>query len=128
MDGLAIDAAATSLDTAWRTRQPVSSIVEQYPAVQTLEHAYAIGTQWARLRVRQGAQRRGYKVGLTSHEAMRRHGLDAPIRGVLFDDMVRSVEDGLDAGRYIAPRIEVELAFVMDGVPCTREWTARDLD
>jgi len=126
MDDAASDTLAEALDTARRTRQGLASIVERYPGLR-LADACAVSARWARLRDRQGAVRRGYKVGLTSHDAMRRNGLAEPILGVLFDDMVGPADGGLASGRYIAPRIEVELAFVMGAVPPTRAWTTRDL-
>lgn len=126
MDDAARHTLALALDTARRTRQTLPSIVERHPGLR-LADACAISARWARLRDRQGAVRQGYKVGLTSHDAMRRNGLAEPILGVLFDDMVGLADGGLVSGHYIAPRIEVELAFVMDAVPPTRAWTARDL-
>lgn len=121
-----LDTLATALDAARRTLQPLPSIAERHPDLR-LSDAYAISDRWAQRRAGQGALRRGYKVGLTSHEAMRRNRLTEPIRGVLFEDMVGPADGALVSGSYIAPRIEVELAFVMDAVLPTRAWTARDL-
>src|SRR6267143_916783 len=61
---------------------------------------------------------KGRKIGLTSKVMQRAVSIDEPDYGVLFDDMF--VEDGghVPAGRFIRPRVEVELAFVLGEALC----------
>ncbi|RDL50400.1 2-hydroxyhexa-2,4-dienoate hydratase [Ensifer sp. M14] len=55
----------------------------------------------------------GWKIGLTSKAMQYALNIDIPDSGVLFDDMM--FEDGatIPADRFIQPRIEAEIAFVM---------------
>jgi 2-oxopent-4-enoate hydratase len=65
-------------------------------------------------RIRAGRQVIGRKVGLTSAPMQRMLGVNEPDYGVLLDDM--AVEDGdqIDLGTLLQPRVEAELAFVME--------------
>ncbi|TGT80127.1 2-oxo-hepta-3-ene-1,7-dioic acid hydratase, partial [Mesorhizobium sp. M5C.F.Ca.ET.164.01.1.1] len=56
---------------------------------------------------------KGWKIGLTSKAMQSALSIDIPDSGILFDDMF--FEDGatVPAGRFIQPRIEAEIAFVM---------------
>lgn len=60
-----------------------------------------------------GRSRIGWKIGLTSRAMQQALNIDTPDSGVLLDDM-RFADGGVvPAGRFIQPRIEAELAFVM---------------
>lgn len=61
-----------------------------------------------------GRQITGKKVGLAAVEAQQRMGVDHPNFGILFDDM--AVQDGgkLDFARMLQPRVEGEVAFVLN--------------
>ncbi len=78
-----------------------------------LNDAYAVQT--AILQAKRAAGRRviGWKIGLTSKAMQSALGIDIPDSGILFDDML--FEDGgtVPPGRFIQPRIEAEIAFVM---------------
>lgn len=77
-----------------------------------LDDAYSVQfALLAQARSRAGGLR-GFKVGTTSTEAMRRVGVDEPLLGFL--EHGDAVPDGgvVDLRALIAPRIEMELAFV----------------
>lgn len=108
-------AAAQSLIDAERAAKPVAQLAKTYPGLD-IDDAYAIQRQIIEVRIAAGARLRGHKIGLTSRAMQTSVGIDEPDYGHLLDDMF--FDDGacLQAARYIVPRIEVELAFVL-GAP-----------
>jgi 2-oxo-hept-3-ene-1,7-dioate hydratase len=97
---------------AEQTRTPIRQLSLEYPDM-TIEDAYAVQRALVALKVADGREVKGRKIGLTSKVMQRAVSIDEPDYGALFDDMF--VEDGgrVAAGRYIRPRVEVELAFVL---------------
>lgn len=75
--------------------------------------AYAIQAQSIGLRVQRGDQRVGVKMGFTSRAKMIQMGLSDVIWGRLTQSM--QIEEGstLDFARFIHPRVEPELAFLL---------------
>src|SRR5690606_39568331 len=84
----------------------------------TVEDADAVQRVLVDLKIADGRVLKGRKIGLTSKVMQRAVSIDEPDYGALFDDMF--FEDGgqVPVGRFIRPRIEVELAFVL-GAPLT---------
>jgi 2-oxo-hept-3-ene-1,7-dioate hydratase len=105
-------AAAAALMRADLDRQPITQLSRTYPDMEIVD-AYAIQQLWAAERVAAGARLVGHKIGLTSRAMQMASQMTEPDYGFLTDDMV--VGDGarLDASRYMKPRLEVELAFVL---------------
>lgn len=107
-----VAAAAEALFAAERSRTQIGLLSLKHPAM-TMDDAYRV--QAALVERRRAAGRRvvGWKIGLTSKAMQSALGIDTPDSGVLFDDMV--FEDGatVPAGRFIQPRVEAEIAFVM---------------
>ena len=68
---------------------------------------------------------RARKIGLTSKVMQDAVGIDKPDNGVIYDDMFYGHGDTVPFDRFIAPRLEVELAFVLgkrlSGPDCTLE-------
>ena len=104
---------ADELWEADRTAKPISPLTERYPDL-VVEDAYAIQTINIDRRLAAGEQAIGRKVGLTSAPMQQLLGVDEPDFGVLTDEMF--VEDGdlIDLGRLNQPRVEAELAFLME--------------
>lgn len=100
------------LDSAERTHQQIPLISGRHPTAG-LDEAYAIQGEWVARKLAAGRQRIGWKIGLTSRAMQQALNIDAPDSGVLLDDM--RFDDGgvVPAGRFIQPRIEAELAFVL---------------
>ena len=61
-----------------------------------------------------GRQLIGRKIGLTSQPMQQMLGVDEPDFGVLLDDMFVEDGDEIPLGTLLQPRVEAELAFVMD--------------
>jgi 2-oxo-hept-3-ene-1,7-dioate hydratase len=61
----------------------------------------------------QGRRVIGWKIGLTSKVMQEALGIDTPDSGVIYDDMAFADGAVVPADRFIQPRIETEIAFVM---------------
>ena len=107
-----IEAAAASLDEAERSRVQTGLLSLKYPEI-TMEDAYAIQGTWVKKKIAAGRRVIGWKIGLTSKAMQYALNINIPDSGVLFDDML--FEDGaaVPKDRFIQPRIEAEIAFVM---------------
>lgn len=107
-----ISAAATSLATAGKTRMQTELLSILHPGM-TMEDAYGVQAAFVALRHAEGRRTIGWKIGLTSKAMQSALNIATPDSGVLLDDM--AFEDGatIPAYRFIQPRIEAELAFVL---------------
>jgi 2-oxo-hept-3-ene-1,7-dioate hydratase len=107
-----IAAAAERLDTAERTRVQTGLLSLAHPGM-TMDDAYAVQAAFVARKLAAGRRRIGWKIGLASKAMQYALNIDVPDSGVLLDDML--FEDGaaIPPDRFIQPRIEAELAFVM---------------
>ncbi|TXI10885.1 MAG: 2-oxo-hepta-3-ene-1,7-dioic acid hydratase [Rhizobium sp.] len=107
-----IQAAAESLDQAERTRVQTGLLSLKHPEM-TMDDSYAVQSAWVQKKIAAGRKPIGWKIGLTSKAMQYALNINIPDSGVLFDDMI--FEDGVTvpADRFIQPRIEAEIAFVM---------------
>ena len=105
-------AAALALLEAERTRQPIPQVSRTWPAME-LQDAYAVQQVWAQERIKAGARAVGHKIGLTSRAMQMASQINEPDYGALLDDMFFRDGDDIPFHRFIAPRIEVELGFVL---------------
>lgn len=106
-----IQALARELDQSERSRVQVEHFSRRFPGM-TVEDGYAVSRAWVALKVAAGRQVRGHKIGLTSRAMQISSQIDEPDYGTLLDDMFFSPGD-IPTTRFIAPRVEVELAFVL---------------
>ncbi|MBE7618225.1 2-oxo-hepta-3-ene-1,7-dioic acid hydratase [Komagataeibacter sp. FXV2] len=106
------EAQVALLDTAERNGVQTGLISGRYPDAD-LDDAYAIQAGWIKRKIAAGRRVIGWKIGLTSRAMQSALNIETPDSGVLLDDMM--FEDGahIPAGRFIQPRIEAEIAFVM---------------
>jgi 2-oxo-hept-3-ene-1,7-dioate hydratase len=114
--------AARRLFDAERSRSQIRQLSVEFPQM-TLQEAYAVQSALVALKVAAGATLRGHKIGLTSKAMQSTLGIDEPDSGALFDDMFFADGGIVPTDRFIATRIEAELAFVMksrlEGPDCT---------
>lgn len=112
LDQAQILSAADSLDLAERSREQTGLLSLRYPQM-TMDDAYAIQSAWVQKKKQAGRSIIGWKIGLTSKAMQYALNINIPDSGVLFDDML--FEDGstVPKDRFIQPRIEAEIAFVM---------------
>ena len=78
----------------------------------TIADGYAISRRWVATKIAEGRAVRGHKIGLTSRAMQLSSQIDEPDYGTLLDDMFFA-EGDIPFDRFIKPRVEVELAFVM---------------
>lgn len=122
LDPKIIDALALRLQEAGRSKNLVRMFTIEYPDL-AIEDAYAIQRAWTRMQIASGRVIKGHKIGLTSKAMQSAVGIAEPDYGVLFDDMFYGDGCEIPFERFYAPRIEVELAFVLKsdlkGSDCT---------
>lgn len=117
-----IRVAAGRLHQAERTRVQIRQLSLDHPTI-TIDDAYAIQNAWIDIKRAEGRMVRGHKIGLTSKAMQSALGIDEPDSGVLLDDMFFADGGLVPSERFIATRIEAELAFIMKqrlaGPACT---------
>ena len=107
-----IEQAAQALVHAERERHQTGVLSVAHPDI-TMDEAYAIQDAFVAAKQAGGAVRKGWKIGLTSRAMQMALGIDIPDSGVLFDDMFFETGGQVPADRFIEPRIEAEIAFVL---------------
>lgn len=110
-DQTTIQNLAAELHESERKRVQVEHFSKRFPGM-TIEDGYAVSRAWVAMKIAEGRQVRGHKIGLTSRAMQLSSQIDEPDYGTLLDDMF--FEPGaLPTERFIAPRVEVELAFIL---------------
>jgi 2-keto-4-pentenoate hydratase len=105
-------AAARLLLDAYATGKPIAPLTSTYPDL-TIEDAYAIQLLQIQELLGRGRVVKGHKVGLTSAAMQRLLGVDEPDFGHLLDDFFYLEHEPIRMNRFIQPRIEPEVAFVL---------------
>jgi 2-oxo-hept-3-ene-1,7-dioate hydratase len=115
-------AAADSLYDADTQVRTIAQLSRTYADIE-LADAYAIQQLWLDRRIAEGARLVGRKIGLTSRAMQMASNFTEPDYGYLTDDMMLADGAQIEAARYMSPRLEVELAFIMgqdlQGPGCT---------
>jgi 2-oxo-hept-3-ene-1,7-dioate hydratase len=105
-------AAAAALLKAEETGEQIGILSLKHPEM-SMDDAYAIQNVIYHAKLAQGRKVIGWKIGLTSKAMQSALGIDIPDSGILFDDMLFQSGATIPKGRFIQPRIEAEIAFVM---------------
>lgn len=112
MDDKTRTEAARLLFEAYSIGKPVSPLTSTYDDL-TLEDAYVIQLLQIDWFLEQGRSIKGHKVGLTSVAMQRLLGVDQPDYGHLLDDFFYLEHEPIPMRRFLQPRIEPEVAFVL---------------
>ena len=118
LDEAQLRSAADALRAAERDRVPIPPLISTYPGIDAAD-AYRI--QLLNIE-RRSAAVVGHKVGLSSDAMQQMMGVDEPDYGHLLADMACAESEPVDTGRYLLPRVEPEVGFVLgDDLPedCT---------
>ncbi|WP_438992400.1 2-oxo-hept-4-ene-1,7-dioate hydratase [Lentibacter sp.] len=107
-----IKSAAKALFEAEKSGVQTGLLSVAYPSI-TMDDAYAIQAEFVALKQASGPKPIGWKIGLTSRAMQMALGIDIPDSGVLLEDMAFANGAQIPKGRFIQPRIEAEIAFVM---------------
>ncbi|MCC6209740.1 MAG: 2-oxo-hepta-3-ene-1,7-dioic acid hydratase [Burkholderiales bacterium] len=104
--------AADILLKAEKERKAAVQLSKTFPAIE-VEDSYAISRLVNEAKVAAGSKVIGNKIGLTSKAMQASSQIDEPDYGVLHDYMI--IEDGAKVPfeRFIVPRVEPELVFVL---------------
>ena len=107
---------AAELQASEQSRQQVEHFSKRFPGM-TIEDGYRVSRAWVALQLAQGRTVIGHKIGLTSRAMQISSQITEPDYGTLLDSMLFTTTPGqvlrLPTDRFIAPRVEVELAFVL---------------
>ena len=112
LDTATVQSLARQLYQARKSRTPLRHFSKQHPGM-TVADGYAIQREWVRLELADGRRIRGRKIGLTSRAMQQASQIDEPDYAPLMDDMFFEQGGDIPASHFIAPRVEVELAFVL---------------
>jgi 2-keto-4-pentenoate hydratase len=108
-----VQEAANALWMARAQRLAIAPLRESL-APQDVEGAYAVQATNVRRSLAAGRRRVGRKIGLTSSAIQAQLGVDRPDFGVLLDDMLfEGPRAAIDVDRFLQPRIEGEIAFIL---------------
>ncbi|MFI6901755.1 2-keto-4-pentenoate hydratase [Nonomuraea sp. NPDC050394] len=105
--------AAAALRGAYRSGTPIPPLSITYPGA-TISDAYRIQQEQVRSWTEAGDEVRGHKIGLVSAAIRRQMGVHEPDYGHLTASMFHPEHQPIPARGFIQPRIEPEIAFVLD--------------
>ncbi|EKF22165.1 fumarylacetoacetate (FAA) hydrolase family protein [Mycolicibacterium hassiacum DSM 44199] len=115
---------AAELAEAERSRVPITPLTDRYPDIDVVD-AYEIQLINIRKKVAEGARVVGHKVGLSSEAMQKMMNVDEPDYGHLLDTMQVFQDRPVQTSRYLYPRVEVEVGFILardlPGAGCTEE-------
>jgi len=105
-------AKARALYDARRTRVPIPPFTDDDPTLGMAD-GYAIQRELIQLLLADGDRIVGHKVGLTSKPMQKMVGVDSPDYGPVLASTIYRDGDTIPASRFIAPKIEAEIVFVI---------------
>ncbi|SHH95795.1 2-oxo-hept-4-ene-1,7-dioate hydratase [Pollutimonas bauzanensis] len=108
-----ITGLARQLYDARKTRTQLRHFSAAHPGM-TIEDGYRVQSEWVRLEAADGRKVMGWKIGLTSRAMQQASQVFEPDYAPLMDDMFFETGGDIPFSRFIAPRVEVELAFVLN--------------
>jgi 2-oxo-hept-3-ene-1,7-dioate hydratase len=104
---------ARQLYEARKNRVQLRHFSRQHPQM-SIEDGYTIQREWVKLELADGHAIKGRKIGLTSRAMQQASQINEPDYAPLMDDMFFETGAEIPFEKFIAPRVEVELAFVLD--------------
>jgi 2-keto-4-pentenoate hydratase len=105
--------AAELLYAAQASRNPIAPLTEAYPNLDVAQAYWVQRLNLAR-RLDEGAVLRGHKIGLTSAPMQKLLGVNEPDFGYILDTMVLPNGGAVASTRFCAPRVEPEIAFLLN--------------
>lgn len=109
----AVEVAAKNIWEAMRSKSTIAPVRELIGATD-IDKAYEVQRLVNVQRTLLGRARVGCKIGLTSSAVQKQLGVDQPDYGLLFDDMRVPNNGELHFSELVQPRVEAEVAFVLD--------------
>jgi 2-oxo-hept-3-ene-1,7-dioate hydratase len=122
LNATTIDTIAHAYHQAEQQRRRIRPPSVQYEGF-TIEDAYAVQRRWVEIKLAEGNAIKGHKIGLTSRAMQRQANITEPDYGSLMADMFYSDGAEIPVSRFIQPRLECEVGFVigrrLKGPNCT---------
>lgn len=112
MEPTLVAEAAAKLLLAYEKGETIEPLAASYPDA-TVSDAYRIQQEQVRRWVSGGDIVKGHKVGLASRAMQQQMGVDQPDYGHLLAGMFHLEHQPIDTGRFLQPRVEPEIAFVL---------------
>ena len=107
-----IHAAAEALFAARRDGRPIPPVRDTY-GIGDAGDAYAVQSINTARTIEAGGRLTGRKIGLTSKSVQQQLGVDQPDYGMLWGDQAFAPGAEVAPGRFMQPKLEGEIAFVM---------------
>jgi 2-keto-4-pentenoate hydratase len=107
-----IETLAERLREAEDTAVPIDPLTAEHPSL-SVSNAYAVQRFNIERRVAEGSVVRGHKIGLTAKAMQAIFGIDEPDYGHLMVEMFELEDSTIAMDRLIAPRVEIEPAFIL---------------
>jgi 2-keto-4-pentenoate hydratase len=108
----AVEHAAGALLGAYASGVAIPALQEKFGPL-TIDDAYQIQLRQVTSWLADGRRVAGHKVGLTSAAMQRQIGVTQPDFGHLMTDMFESEHEAIPRERFLQPRVEPEVAFVL---------------
>jgi 2-oxo-hept-3-ene-1,7-dioate hydratase len=112
LDDSVVAGLAAELDRAECSREQIRQPSLRYPGM-TIADGYRVSNAWVGQKIASGRTVYGHKIGLTSRAMQLSAGITEPDYGTLLDNMVFEQGSDIPSDRFITPKVEVELAFVL---------------
>jgi 2-oxo-3-hexenedioate decarboxylase len=103
---------ADTLITSERERKGIAQFSDEHPDIRVAT-AYRAQQAFVQSKLDAGETFVGYKLGLTSRNKQQAMGLDAPLYGRVTSGMLSAYGEPVRLDRFIHPRVESEIAFLL---------------
>jgi 2-oxo-3-hexenedioate decarboxylase len=103
---------ADTLLEAERARKGIAQFSDEHPDIPVAT-AYAAQKAFVAAKLAAGEEFVGWKLGLTSRNKQQAMGLSAPLYGRVTSGMLATHGDPVRLDRFIHPRVESEIAFLL---------------
>lgn len=104
---------AEMLQNAEENHQAVTCITEKLPEFD-ISDGYFVQNELVHLKKKKGNEAIAFKMGLTSPAKMTQMNIKEPIYGYIFDYMDVSNKGEIVMEKYIHPKVEAEIAFILE--------------
>jgi len=121
-----IKTAAQRIRNAMKSGRPCKPIRDLLKKGD-VDAAYAIQQTNTDIWIQEGRRAVGRKIGLTAKTVQTQLGVDQPDYGILYADMEVVDGDEIDASRLMQPKVEGEIALVLDNDLVDEQLTLIDL-
>lgn len=112
-DDKTVSSLAHELHAAEKCRIPIRQFSSRFPDM-TLADGYRVSREWVRIKTQEGQIAKGRKIGLTSRAMQKVAQISEPDYGVLMDEMFYENGDQIPFDKFMTPKVEIEIAFVLN--------------